>query len=136
MERAQAIASRYLEARNTARLDLLDDIYATDVVVHDCSAPEDIVGLDALKAFYGETHAGFPDFRVRWEDVLAVEDRIVFHFLIEGTHTGELRGMSATGRSVRFRGVAIDRLEEDRIVEEWVYFNVLSLMQQLGVAPR
>lgn len=30
-------------------------------------------------------------------------------------------------------GVAIDRIEAGLIVEEWVYFNLLDLMEQLGM---
>ncbi|MBN1459126.1 MAG: ester cyclase [Armatimonadetes bacterium] len=134
-ELAQSVATRYLEARNTADLDLLDDIYAQDVVVHDCSAPEDILGLDALKSFYAASHEGFPDLRVVFHDVLVSRDHIVFRGAIEGTHTGDLRGMPPTGRHVSFPCVAIDRIEGGKIVEEWVYFNVLDLLTQLGVSP-
>jgi len=134
-EQAQAILSQYREARNTADLDLLDEIYASDVVVHDYSAPEDIRGLDALKSFYAESHAGFPDFRIRFDDVLVAEDQIVSRWTIEATHTGTLRGMPPTGRHVTFSGVAIDRIEGGKVVEEWVYFNVLDLLEQLGAFP-
>jgi steroid delta-isomerase-like uncharacterized protein len=133
--RAQAIASQYLEARNTANLDLLDDIYAPEVVVHDCSAPEDIRGLEALKSFYQASHAGFPDFQARFDEVLVAKNQIIFRWTIEATHTGILRGMAPTGRHISFAGVAIDRIEGGKIVEEWVYFNVLDLMQQLGILP-
>ena len=134
-ELAQSIASQYLEARNTANLGLLDDIYAPGVVVHDCSAPEDIRGLDALKSFYEASHAGFPDMEVRFDDVLASKDHVIFRGTIEGTHTGSLRGMPPTGRHVSFSCVAIDRIEGGKIVEEWVYFNVLDLLEQLGMSP-
>jgi steroid delta-isomerase-like uncharacterized protein len=131
-EFAQDIASQYLEARNSANLDLLDNIYAQDVVVHDCSAPEDIRGLEALKAFYEASHAGFPDFQIRFDDVLVSENYIIFRGTVEGTHTGTLRGIPPTGKHIRFSCVAIDRIDADKIVEEWVYFNVLDLLEQLG----
>lgn len=131
-EFSQKIASQYLEARNSADLDLLDDIYAPDVVVHDCSAPEDLRGLEALKTFYEASHAGFPDFQVRFDDVLVSENYIIFRGTVEGTHTGTLRGIPPTGKHISFSCVAIDRIEGDKIVEEWVYFNVLDLLQQLG----
>ncbi|MFO8173406.1 MAG: ester cyclase [Gemmatimonadota bacterium] len=127
------MTSTYLKARNMPDLDLLDEIYAEDVVVHDCSAPEDIVGLEALKGFYLASHAGFPDFKMSIDEAFPAEDRIVFVWTIKATHTGELRGMPPTGRSVSFSGVALDRVEEGVIVEESVYFNLLDLLQQLGL---
>ncbi len=131
-EEADGIAERYREARNTTNLDLLDAIYDPEVVVHDCSAPEDIHGLDALKRYYAESHAGFPDFRIEFEKPIVAGDTVVFRWTIEGTHSGPLRGLPATGSRVRFSGVAIDRVLDGRIVEEWVDFNVLDLMLQLG----
>ncbi len=86
-----------------------------------------------MKAFYRESHAGFPDFTVRIDETLTAGDRVIFLWTIEGTQTGDLRGLPATGLTVSVSGVAMDRLEEGRIVEEWVWFNVLDLLQQLGM---
>lgn len=133
--RAKEILHTYREARNVPDLDLLDGIFAEDVVVHDMSAPGDIEGVAALKAFYAESHEGFPDFRIDWDDVILSAGAIVTRWTIEATHAGDLRGLPPTGRRVRFSGVAIDRVVDERIVEEWVYFDMLDLLVQLGVAP-
>lgn len=134
-ERAKDILSTYREARNRPALDLLDGIFAEDVVVHDASAPGDIRGLAALKAVYEGSHEGFPDFRIDWDDVIVSGDTIVTRWTIEATHAGDLRGLPPTGRRVRFSGAAFDRVAEGRIVEEWVYFDLFDLLVQLGVAP-
>ena len=133
METAEEIGAIYEEARSTPDLDLLDQIYSADAVIHDASMPEDIVGLEALKAYYQESHIGFPDLSMQIHDVFPAGDNVVFFWTFGGTHTGDLRGMPPTGRSVSFSGVAIDRIVDNQIVEEWVYFNVLELMQQLGM---
>ncbi|MFC1475858.1 ester cyclase [Candidatus Zixiibacteriota bacterium] len=131
-EEADRIASTYLNARNTADLGLLDQIYDAAVVVHDCSAPGDILGLDSLKSYYEGSHTGFPDFKCAFDEVLVSGDRLIVRWTITGTHTGSLRGLPPTGKAIRFSGLAIDRVMEGKIVEEWVYFNVLDLLQQLG----
>ena len=131
-EEANRIASIYLEARNTANLDLLDQIYDAGVVVHDCSAPGDILGLDSLKSYYEGSHTGFPNFKCAFDDVLVSGDRLIVRWTITGTHTGSLRDLPPTGKTVHFSGLAIDRVVEGKMVEEWVYFNVLDLFQQLG----
>jgi hypothetical protein len=38
----------------------------------------------------------------------------------------------ATGKKVRFSGVAIDRVVKGKIVEEWVYFNAPDFLLQRG----
>jgi steroid delta-isomerase-like uncharacterized protein len=122
-----------MEARNTPNLSLLDDIYAEDVVVHDAGVPDDIVGREALKAYYEGSHIGFPDLRMEVGETFFAEDKIVFPWTFHGTHTGDLRGMPPTNQSVSFSGIAIDRIQDGLIVEEWVYYNLLDLMQQLGM---
>jgi len=135
-EEAKAIHNLYVEARNTVNLDLLDEIYAEDVVVHDCSAPEDIIGLDALKEYYSHTHKAFPDLHATIDEIIVKGDKIICVWTFSGTNTGSLHtalgDMPATGNKVQFSGVVIDRVEEGKMVEEWVYFNVLHLLQQLG----
>ena len=135
-EEAKAIHDLYVEARNTVNLDLLDGIYAEDVVVHDSGYPEDLVGLDALKEYYSNNHKTFPDIHITFDEMIVKGDRIVVLWTFSGTNTGPLHTPSgdipATGKKVQFSGIAIDRVDEGKIVEEWVYFNVLQLLQQLG----
>ncbi len=135
-EEAQAIHNRYLEARNTVNLDLLDDIIAEDVVVHDPNRPEDIVGLVALKEYYSNNHAILSDFHMTIDDMIVKGNRTVIVWTLTGTNTGPLHtpfgDIPATGNKIQFSGAAIDLIDEGKIVEEWVYFNVLELMLQLG----
>ena len=134
-DQALAIGSRWLEARNTYDLDLLDDIYAPGVVVHDCSLPEAIQGLGALKSFYEASHSGFPDLRMSIDDVFVSGDHVIFRGALEATHLGSLRGIPPTGKRVVLPWVAIDRIEDGKIAEESVYYDELVLLKQLGLFP-
>lgn len=135
-EEAKTLGDRYIQARNEVNLDLLDDVYFSDVVVHDCSSPEDIVGLDALKKYYSFTHKAFPDLQATIDETIVKGDRIIWIWTFRGTNTGPLHtpmgDLPPTDKKVKFSGVAIDRVENGKVVEEWVYFNVLDLLQQLG----
>jgi steroid delta-isomerase-like uncharacterized protein len=135
-EEAKAIHDLYVEARNTVNLDLLNEIYAEDVVVHDSGYPEELVGLDALKEYYSNNHKAFPDLHIIFDEMIVKGDRIIILWTFSGTNTGPLHtplgAMPATGRKVQFSGVAIDRVDEGKIVEDWVYWNVLDILQQLG----
>jgi hypothetical protein len=51
------------------------------------------------------------------------------------THRGELMGIPPTGREVDLTASEIFRLADDRIVEQWVAVDNLSLLRQLGVFP-
>ncbi len=135
-EQAIAIGDDYARARNEVNLALLDNIYTPDVIVHDCSSPEDIMGLDALKEYYSHTHKAFPDLHATIDETIIKDDKIIWVWTFTGTNTGlfhtPLGDIPATGKKVQFSGVAIDRFTEGKIVEEWVYFNVLNVLMQLG----
>jgi len=131
-DRLMEIAEIYEEARNSYDLDLLDQIFAPDVTVYDPSSPETINGLAALKEYYHGSHAGIPDLKLTMDEQYISGDRIFWIWSFSGTHTDTLRGLPPTGKAVKFSGVAIDRIVDGMIVEEWVYYDMLGLMMQLG----
>lgn len=135
-EQAKAIEDRYVEARNEVNLVLLDEIMDSEIVVHDDGYPEDIFGLEALKNYYTGNHKAFPDFHATIDEMIVKGDKIVVLWTITGTNTGSLHTpfgeLPPTGKKVRFSGVAIDRVVNGKVVEEWVFWNVLDILQQLG----
>ena len=131
-EEAKALGDRYIKARNEVNLALLDEIMDPEIVVHDAGYPEDIVGLEALKNYYTGNHKAFPDFYATIDEMIVKGDKIVWLWTITGTNTGPLGDLPPTGRKVRFSGVAIDSVVNGKVVEEWVFFNVLDVYQQLG----
>jgi predicted ester cyclase len=44
-------------------------------------------------------------------------------------------GVAPTGKPITLTGIAIYRLANGKIQEEWDYRDVLGVMQQLGVSP-
>ncbi len=135
-ENAKAIGDTYIKARNEANLSLLDEIYSPDVTVHDPSQPQDLNGLAALKAQYSATHAAAPDVRFSLDDLYVKGDRIAWIFTMWGTITSPFRtplgDLPPTGRSFRVSGAAVDRVANGKIVEEWVYYNLLDVLTPLG----
>jgi steroid delta-isomerase-like uncharacterized protein len=135
-DEAKTIGDWYLKARNEANLALLDNIYSPEVIVHDPSRPEGIVGLEALKSQYKDTHTAIPDVKFSLDDMYVKGDKLAWIFTMSGTITGPFRTpfgeLPPTGKTFRFSGVAVDRIVEGKIAEEWVYFNVLDILQPMG----
>ena len=129
---ADRIARIYADARNTPDLSLLDQIYATDVVVHDPTSPEPITGLAALKAYYQQSHDGIPDLKITFDETFVRDSLVAWVWTFTGTQTRELRGIPPTGQQIKATGVAIDKVVDGKIVEEWVYFNPMEIMGSLG----
>lgn len=77
----------------------------------------------------------FPDFASTIEDQIAEGNKVVTRQRYTGTHQGDFNGIPPTGRTIEFTAITIDRIENDVIAERWVEYNVMGLMQQLGVIP-
>lgn len=92
-------------------------------------------GREGHMLFAQAFFAAFPDIHVHVEDLVAEGDRTVLRWSAHGTHNGELMGIPATGNTVNFSGIAIDRFENGQSVEHWEEIDQLGLMQQLGVMP-
>jgi steroid delta-isomerase-like uncharacterized protein len=124
---------------NRGELDALDDVFSPDVVVHEVPTHETYEGLEAFKDWVRNIRTGFPDFELDADasTYFAGEDRIVGQWVFTGTHEGELSGIDAdpTHQSVELAGVTVYALDGDEVTEAWWYFDMLSLLGQLGLVP-
>lgn len=91
-------------------------------------------GEAAVRTYYEETRRAFPDQRNELVSLRHADDAVIVEFDLLGTHLGPLRSLPPTGRSFRARMTAFFIFEGDRIVNERVYFDQVTLMRQLGVA--
>jgi predicted ester cyclase len=103
--------------------------------MHFAGIPEPIRGFAAMKELGAAYFAAFPDLHVAVEHELADGDMVVHLYTWSATHQGELQGIPPTGKQVTVAGADAFRIEGSKIVEHWVYDDVMSLMQQLGVVP-
>ena len=75
----------------------------------------------------------FPDLHMDIEYIIAVENKVYLNWVIKATNIGDFGDYPATGQKVKISGITrIDLNEEGRIIYENIYYNELSLMQQLG----
>ena len=122
------------ESWHEGDFSLIDELVDPSFVSHD-PGPEDIRGPDALKRVIATQREAFPDFRFEIQELFAHEDKVVARWRASGTHRGEFLGLAPTERRATVEGLSIDRWAGDRIVESWIAYDVLSILQQLGAAP-
>ena len=90
-------------------------------------------GEDAVRGYYANTRAAFPDQRNEVIAVRHTDDGVFVEFDLLGTHLGPLAGMAATGREFRCRMIAWFGFDGDRIDCERVYFDSGTILRQLGL---
>jgi len=79
--------------------------------------------------------SAFPDLKVIVDEVIGEGDFTYLRWHGDGTHTGEMMGIPATGKPVHVTGMDILKLQDGKIQERWAEIDAFSLMQQLGVIP-
>ena len=99
------------------------------------SVVEKYVTDEELKHHIALFEAAFPKYELVAEDMVAEEEKVAIRVTFRGTHLGELMGIAPTYKEVTASGMLIYRIIEGKIVEHWMSFDQLSLMQQLGVIP-
>lgn len=135
-EQNKAIIRRsFEELFSEGELDVADEVFAADYVGHDPALPHDIQGPGEFKQFVQMYRTAFPDLELTVEDQIAEGDRVVTRFTARGTHGGDLMGIPPTGRQVVVTGISIDRLVDGKSAESWTSYDVMSMLQQLGVIP-
>jgi len=123
------------EVWNKGNLPVADELLAATYVDHDPSTPDVGRGPESEKRKATLYRTAFPDFRLTIEDLIAAEETVTARWSCRGTHTGDLRGIAPTGKQFNISGISIARFASGKMVEGWVNWDALGLMQQLGVVP-
>ena len=90
---------------------------------------------EELKQHIVFNEAAFPRYKLIADDMIAEGDKVAVHARFEGTHQGELMGIPPTGKEVSVPFMITYRIAEGKIVQHWMSFDRMTLMEQLGVAP-
>jgi steroid delta-isomerase-like uncharacterized protein len=133
----KALARRGIEEIwNQGKLGLIEELFAANVTVHDPNVPGGKVqGLDGLRQYVTTYRSAFPDLHFTIEDQIAEGDKVVTRFTGKGTFKNEMMGIAPTGKQATVAGVDIDRFHDGKVVESWGSYDMLGMLQQLGVVP-
>ncbi len=131
------------KAAETLLLDCFDDLWArgnADAVGHYLSKDFTFVpppGYEPTRAGYEklvrDLHKAFPDLQGDIMDVVGRKDTVAAHWIMEGTHKGTWMGIPPTGKKIRMEGLALDRIRDGHIVNEYVVQDMMDFLGQLGV---
>ena len=107
-------------------------------------APRYVIHSDPGDAWDGQTfnraqyqervedpRCAFPDLRFTPLELVAAGDRIAVRWQAEGTQSGDLRGVPATGKRLRFAGQTIYQLVDGQVAGHWQVVDRLGFLEQL-----
>jgi len=118
------------EVLNAGNFSVAATYLAPDVKSHN-GFPGQEPGLDGFVAALKAFHGAFPDLRANVTHAVAEGDMVVGRFEVTGTHRGAFLGMPGSGRKVRYEEIALVRMVDGKIAEQWSVADALAILQQL-----
>jgi predicted ester cyclase len=133
-EENKALIRRLMEQANSkGNLDVVDELVAPDYVLHTPASPTgEVHGTEDYKQLISMQRSAAPDLIFMVEDQIAEGQKVVTRYSARGTHQGEFMGSAPTGKQANTTGIVISRIAGGKIAEEWLEWDVLGLMHQLG----
>jgi predicted ester cyclase len=132
-EENKRIARQCLEAFARGNFGDLEKITDThNFRLHYPGRPEPLTFNEAV-SLNKEYRLAFPEGIVAIESQLAEHDLVFTRLTYTGTNQGEFRGVSPTGKEIKFSGVILQRIANGKIVEEWNEFDAFGMLRQLGL---
>jgi len=77
------------------------------------------------------SRGAFPDLAFTLEDTVAAGDRVAVRWCARGTHDGDLHGLPATGKRLRFSGQTSYIISDGRVAGHWQVVDRLGFIEQL-----
>src|SRR5664279_1275880 len=137
-ERNKALVLQmYEEVWNKGNLDFIKAVVSSGFKDHPPTRffEVPIRGQEALYEEATQFRAGMPDLHDQMIRIVAEGDRVMYVGRITGTHTQPFFNFQPTNKKVSVLGINDFRLENGRVVERWGIFDVMGMMQQMGVIP-
>jgi len=137
VERNKDTFRRYIEeVWKDEKLDIADEVFAEKYLSHQSDGTALERGPEDVKKFVMEYRSAFSDIEDIVEDMIGEGDRVVTRWTLRVIHTGEFRGIPATGKRITITGIGIFRFsEEGKVVESWDSLDQLGMLRQLGALP-
>jgi len=92
-------------------------------------------GEEAVREYFRVSRTAFPDQRNELIAMHHSDDAVIVEFTLLGTHTGPFGDIPPTGKAFTCRTLAIFGFDDSGLVYERVYFDLLTILAQLGLVP-
>ena len=123
------------EVWNRGNMSVLDELMAPEFVDHDPGVPGLPAGREGVGQWVTMVREAFPDVHFTIDDQIAEGDHVVTRWTARGTQRGAFMGIPASGKQVAVTGITLARYANGQNTENWVSWDKLGMLQQLGALP-
>ena len=119
----------YYAIWKTGNPDKVIEFFASGAVFEDLAFDAKFEGLDAIRSFAVLTYNGVPDFCVVPQQIVVSGSHAAASWIMSGTHSGDLPGLPATGKTFEVRASSIIQTQGSQILHITDYWNLVSLSE-------
>ena len=134
------IARDNIDAFNAGDWERFAANSTVDCVYDEVATQRRYQGPDQIVENGQEWKKAFPDATGTITSAIASGNTVTLEITWEGTHTGPLAGpagtIPASGKRQTTRAAMVMTFEGDKIKENHQYFDVITLLQQIGAMPQ
>ena len=91
-----------------------------------------VEGRDNFVGLIGAIVTALPDLRNVELDIIAERDIVSVRAVVDGTHSGDLLGIPASGKHVKWDAIDNYRVLDGKIAEEWAADDLLAFVYGVG----
>jgi signal transduction histidine kinase len=127
-EENKIVARSFLEAQAKGDIETLDELMAPDFADRSL-LPGQKPGREDYKQSVSDMLAVYSNTGFTVEAQIAEGDHVVSRYTGSSVHRGKFLGVDPTGRESGYSGIAIHRIADGKIVEEWTEADNLEVVQ-------
>ena len=125
------VVLRLARAVNAGDLDELDNVLSPDYIRHDPNPLMREIGREQYKKTFKNLRNAFPNAEWSLDELLCDGDRVIGRWTFRGRQDGPFFNIPPSGREVTYPIIAIYRIEDGMIAEDWHIFHSIGLWQKL-----
>ncbi len=130
------VVEKWINLWSTQNLEFADEIFAGDFIPH-IPQYQNINDLETYKEEIKRTKHDIKNFKITLEDIFSDGDKTVGRFTVKGTFNGNIMNKKIEDTGYSNTWIIIFKFNNNKIAEEWWQFDLLGVMQQLGlIRPR
>lgn len=129
-------AQTIVDAWNTKMDEKIIQLYSADYEGEDITGGKKRSGTEGVKEWLNRVLHAFPNIHYTLIDYVESGDRLVLHWLAEGNHHGSFLKIPASGKQVRINGISILKIENGKISEGKLFWDLAGVLRQIGLLPQ
>lgn len=135
------LAKRHVEeCWNQGKIEVIDEIYSEDFVLRSLWPNPNLPGgqgdREGAKLALQRWLGSFPDMHFSTDHIVADDEKVITVHTCTATDSEGFMGRPPTNVNFAVNGILIHQMADGKITHIWTMFDMLGILQAVGVAPK